>query len=168
MMRSHPAILRNLVINVLIWIAWSFNYFLLSFDIKNLGGDIFINACIITTAGISGKMTVIVLTRYLQSKTIIIGMFSLVLTFGFGLILFTDGWIVSLCIGLVEIGLGGGFSLWYYITSEYFPPLFLGFVFSVSQFCARGSSISSYLLSDLKAPAPMILLWTTSAIAIFV
>lgn len=44
--------------------------------------------------------------------------------------------------------------------------MFLGFAFAVSQFGARGFSILSYLISDLKAPLPMILLCITTGLAL--
>ena len=122
---------------------------------------------ICSLAGLTGKWIVIVVNRYLPSKVTIFLLYILVFVFGFGLVFFEEGWIVSTCIGFIEVGLGGGFSMCYYITSEYFPPLFLGFAFSVSQFCSRGSSILSYLLTDLKPPIPMILLCITTGVALF-
>ena len=163
--RANPRLLINLLIVLMAWIASSFNYFLISFSTKNLGGNIFINSTLVSIAGIVGKIITILGKNHLSTKSSLAISFALTLLFGLGLVFFEDGWIVSTCIGFVEIGLGMSFTLIYYINTEYFPPLFLSFAFAVSQFGARGFSILSYLLADLSAPIPMILLCVTTAIA---
>lgn len=165
-MRLNPLLFTNLWVAIFTWIGCSFNYFLLSFDVKNLGGNMFINASLITFAGITGKMWTIFMIKKLSTKSSIFILFMIVFIFGFGLVFFKTGWMISICIAFVEVGLGGAFSLTYFINTEYFPPLFLGFAFAVTQFAARGSSILSYLLSDLEPPMPMILLCIITGVAL--
>jgi hypothetical protein len=167
MMKSNPILFFNLCIVVLSWIAWSFNYFLISFDVKNLGGNVFINTSLICFAGLTGKIILLILKRYLPSRTCIMSCLTLTMTAGFGLVFFRKGWMVSVCVALVEIGIGGAFTLCYFINTEYFPPLFVGFSLAVSQFGGRGFSSLSYVLSDLNEPIPMILLWITTGVALF-
>ena len=64
------------------------------------------------------------------------------------------------------MGIGGAFTLSYFLNNEYFPPLFLGFAFSVTQFGSRGMSILSYLMADLSEPIPMVLLCSTAGLAL--
>ena len=95
MMKKQPRLGINLAIVVLSWIACSFNYFLLSFDIKNLGGNLFLNGSLISFAGVTGKIITMFVRKKFPSKTSIIGCFTVVILFGFGLVFFTEGWLVS-------------------------------------------------------------------------
>lgn len=58
-------------------------------------------------------------------------MMLLVLIFGFGLIFFSNTYVIALSIGMIEIGVGANFTLVYFVTTEYFPPLFSAFAFAV-------------------------------------
>ena len=165
-MLKEPILAVNVSIATIAWIACSFNYYLLSYDIKNLGGNIFINSILIAIAGVSGKLVILTLRRYASTRFSLTVCFIVVLVFGFGLTILKEGWMVSVCIGLVLMGIGGAFTLCYFLNNEYFTPLFLGFAFSVTQFGSRGMSILSYLLSDLEAPIPMVLLCGTTALAL--
>lgn len=166
-MRKDPKLAINVLIATIAWVACSFNYYLLSYDIKNLGGDIFVNSSLIAFAGVTGKLLTLALRKYVSSRISMGVCFIVVLTFGFGLIFLKEGWMVSTCIGFVLMGIGGAFTLCYFLNIEYFPPLFLAFAFSVTQFGARGMSIMSYLLADLEEPFPMILLCGTTGLALF-
>jgi len=157
-MMNSPKLSLNLSIATVCWIACSFNYFLLSYDIKNLGGNIFLNSSLIAIAGVSGKLITLGVRKYTSSKISLLICFTVVLISGFGLIFFKEGWMVSASVGMVLIGIGGAFTLTYFLNNEYFPPLFLGFAFSVTQFGSRSMSILSYLMADLEEPIPMILL----------
>lgn len=111
MMKKNPRLLINLCIVVMSWIACSFNYFLISFDIKHLGGNIFINGSLISLAGITGKIIVVIVRKYASTKVTLFFCFTVVLIFGFGLVFFTEGWMISTCIAFVEMGIGGAFTL---------------------------------------------------------
>lgn len=68
MMIKEPRLFINLMIVCFSWIACSFNYFLISFDVKHLGGNIFINTSLITFAGLTGKIIVIIVRKNFSSK----------------------------------------------------------------------------------------------------
>ena len=72
MMKDNPRLGVNLVIVVFSWVACSFNYFLLSFYTKYLGGNVFLNNAMIAIAGISGKIVSIIASKFLHSKPNII------------------------------------------------------------------------------------------------
>lgn len=165
-MKKNPALFFNLCIVVLAWIAWAFNYFLMNFNVKNLGGNIFVNASLIAIAGITGKVTVVFIRKTVSSKISLFVWLITVFIFGLGLIFIEKGWIVTVCIGFIEVGLGAGIALVFYLVTEYFPPLFVAFAFSVSQFGGKGTTMLSYLLAGLKAPLPSIFLWWTTFVAL--
>ena len=166
-MIKDPTLFFNLSLATVAWIACSFNYFLLMYSVKNLGGNIYINSSLIALAGVLGKFITLGLKKYVSSKRSMIICFFITFLFGFGLIFLHEGWMISTCIGFCLMGIGGAFTLLFFLNNEYFPPLFIGFAFSVTQFGARGMSILSFLMSDLKEPIPMVLLCATSGLALF-
>ena len=91
--------------------------------------------------------------------------FWLSFVFGASLIFVYDHYAIPVLIVFAKLGLAGGYSLCYYMTSEYFPPLFLAFAFGVTQFAARAFTILAFPLSELEAPIPMILFSSTPMLA---
>ena len=84
---------------------------------------------------------------------------------GFSLIFIKSTVLIAIWVGIVEGGVGGCFTLVYFATTEYFPPLFTAFAFAVCQLGSRSFTVLSYLLSDLTAPIPMVLLSSLSFVA---
>lgn len=165
-MRKRPQLFFNLIISTICWMACSFNYFLISYDVKNLGGDVFLNLSLVAIASVAGKLVTLFGRRFVSTQIAMMGWFLTCLVFGLGLVFFTTGWLVSLSIVFVLMGVGGGFTLSYFLNNEIFNPLFIGFAFSVTQFGSRGITILSYLMADLHEPIPMVLLWVTTGIAL--
>uniref|UniRef100_A0A7S3J1X0 Uncharacterized protein n=1 Tax=Euplotes harpa TaxID=151035 RepID=A0A7S3J1X0_9SPIT len=100
-----------------------------------------------------------------NTRITFMGSFALSFVFGAALIFVTTDWIVPVLIVFSKIGLASGYSLCYYMTSEYFPPLFLAFAFSVTQFAARAFTILAFPISEIEAPIPMILFSITPCLA---
>jgi len=94
-MMNQPTLGVNLAIATICWIACSFNYYLISYDIKNLGGNIFINSTIIAVAGVSGKLITLAVRKYTTSRNSLFICFIVVIIPGFGLVFFRSGWLVS-------------------------------------------------------------------------
>jgi hypothetical protein len=93
------------------------------------------------------------------------GSLSLAFIFEATLIFVKTTWLIPIMIVFAKIGLASAYSLCYYMTSEYFPPLFLAFAFEVSQFEVRALTITAFPLSELEAPIPMILFSITPCVA---
>lgn len=130
-MKNNPVIFFNLIIIMLSWVAASFNNYLLSFSIRNFGGNLYYNAWAFGIAGLGGKIAGGVARKYLSTKFALIVMLGIVFLFGFGLIFFKNQYLIATCIGFIELGIGACFTLVYFVTTEYFPPLFTSFAFAV-------------------------------------
>jgi hypothetical protein len=72
LMKKHPILFTNLIIVTITWIACSFNYFLLNFGVKDLGGNLFLNTSLITFAGIAGNIFATIIRKYVPTKTALI------------------------------------------------------------------------------------------------
>lgn len=166
LMKTDPLLVVNLLIITASWISTSFNNYLLSFNIRNFGGNVYVNAWAFGLSGVFGKILAGGLRKFLSTKTSLLIMLSLVCIFGCGLIFFKNDAIMAVCIGVIELGIGGSFTLVYFINTEYFPTLFTAFAFAVCQVGARGTTMLSYVLSDLKPPIPMILLTSIGLISL--
>jgi predicted MFS family arabinose efflux permease len=165
-LKSNPILFLNLIIIMLSWISTSFNNYLLGFSIRNFGGNIYYNIWAFGLAGIAGKVAASVLRKSMSSKISLFVFLAIVAVVGTGLIFFTNKYLIALSIGIVNLGIGGSFTIVYFVTTEYFPPLFTAFAFAVCQVGARATTISSYVLSDLKHPIPTILLVATTIVSI--
>ncbi|CAI2363877.1 unnamed protein product [Moneuplotes crassus] len=165
-MIQKPRLAINLVILTICWVACCFNFNMLSYNTKNLGGNIFLNSSLIALAGVGGKFITAGIRKYFSSKVSMIICFNVSFIFGFGLIFFNQGWIVSTCIVLVLMGVAGGFTLLFFLNNEFFPPLLVGFAFSVTQAVSRTVTILSYLMTDFKHPIPMILFCSITVAAL--
>jgi len=73
-MRENPIIFINLMIIMLSWLSTSFNNYLLSFSIRNFGGNLYYNSWAFGFAGVAGKILASVLRNYMPTK---IGLLSL-------------------------------------------------------------------------------------------
>lgn len=76
-MKKDPKLILNLSISTACWIACSFNYFLLSYNIKNLGGNFFLNSSLIAFAGVGGKIITLILRKYVPTKISLITCFTI-------------------------------------------------------------------------------------------
>ena len=167
LMRDNHQIFLNLIALTTWWISISFNRYLISFNLKHLPGNIFINSGISPIADIIGHILWIFIQKLTNTKITFMGSFALSFIFGTWLIFISTSWLVPIWIVFAKIGLASGFSLWFYMMTEYFPPLFLSFAFGVTQFTSRSFTILSFPLSELSAPIPMILFSITPCLAFF-
>jgi hypothetical protein len=164
-MKKNPQILMNMIVLTMCWISISFNKYLIAFNLKHIEGNIFINAMLSPIADIIGHLLWVPVQKMTSTKITFMVSFALSFLFGAWLIFVKIGWVIPILIVFAKIGLASGYSLWYYMTSEYFPPLFLAFAFGVTQLAARAFTILAFPLSELHAPIPMILFSITPIIA---
>lgn len=164
-MRDNPRILMNMIVLTVCWISISFNKYLIAFNLKHIEGNIFINAGLSPLADIAGHILCIPAQKLTNTKLTFMGSFALLFLFGAPLIFVTIPWLIPVLIVFSKIGLASGYSLCYYMMSEYFPPLFLAFAFGVTQFAARAFTIAAFPISEIDAPIPMILYSITPTIA---
>lgn len=165
LMKQDPKIFINLVVLTVCWCSISFNKYLISFNLKHIQGNIFINAMLSPIADIIGHLLCVPVQKYTNTKLTFMGSLLLSFIFGGALIFVKQNWLIPVMIVFSKIGLASGYSLCYYMTSEYFPPLFLAFAFGVTQFLARALTILAFPLSELEAPLPMVLFSITPIIA---
>ena len=167
-MKEDPIIFINLLIIMISFASTTFNNYLLGFNIRNFGGNLYYNSWAFGFSNFFGKLIATAVRVYLPTKISLMIMLTIIITFGFFLIFFENIALIAISIGMIELGIGGSFTLIYYINVEYFPLLFVSFAFAICQIGGRSSAIASYLLSDLKEPYPMVLLVSTGLVSMLV
>ena len=165
-MVKDPRVLINLLIVMLLWTSTLFNNYLLNFSIKSIGGNVYYNAWAYGTAAITGKFIVSFFRDYFSTVSCVIMMLLISIVGGFLVIFIESSEYKALSVWMVQLGLGGGVSLVYFITTEYFAVLFVSYAFALSQASSRSFSIFSFIVSDLHEPIPMIILESISIASI--
>mmetsp|Transcript_200 Transcript_200/g.193 ORF Transcript_200/g.193 Transcript_200/m.193 type:complete len:263 (+) Transcript_200:575-1363(+) len=131
MIKSHPNLCTNLLIIMVSWMSTSFNENLLGFSIRNFGGNLYYNVLAFGFCSILGKCLSVFVRKMFNSKISLFIMLLIVLMFGISLIFIENTYLMAICIGGVQIGIGGSYMLLYFINTEYFPPLFAPFAFAI-------------------------------------
>eukprot|EP00347_Sterkiella_histriomuscorum_P016560 403352729 len=146
----------NLVILVTIWIASSFNYYLINFQLKYIEGDFFINSIVASLVEVPAYILSGILYQKLGIK--------FVLTFSFGvsivgsilLIIFFDQIkLIPVFILLARFGVASTFNICYLANSQIFPTIFSGTAFGICNIFAKLATIISPLLAEVDRPVPM-------------
>ena len=144
-MRSSRAIAINLAIMIYIWSSISFTYYLASFQLKYLPGDIFDNSIASAFAQSLGIIISGVFTKFFNKKQALIISYAISFVGGL-LILFFGESSVSLMpffVGVARIGISAGFNLIYLMNAEVFPTLFAATAMGICNLLARIITILS-------------------------
>jgi len=146
----------NLVIMVVVWIASSFNFYLISFQLKYIKGDVFVN----TFVSAGSELPAIIIGGLMYQK---VGLrFTLCLFFCIAL----SG---SICLLILsdlreEAGVSGTFNLCYLANTQIFPAIFAGTAFGFCNIGAKLATILAPLIAEVDAPTPMIIFTITAAV----
>lgn len=142
--KEHPKILVNLICMILVWCASSFCYYLISYQLKYIQGDIFINNIVSSTSelvayGLSGfLLSIMGLKKVLISSFCLsfIGMLFLIIN-GQG----AGQFLISLYVLGSKFGISSTFNMAYLGNPMLFPTEVLSISFGACNIFARVSTI---------------------------
>jgi len=148
----------NLIIMVLSWSASSFCFYILSFYLKYIPGDIFINTIIVSVADLISSLVTGLMAQWIGAQRTMTLSFLLSTVGGFLLIFAGDNelWIMIFML-FTRFGINICFTLCYIINAEYFPAIVCSSIFGICNIFSRISTILSPLIAEIKAPVPMII-----------
>lgn len=139
-------------------LACQFNYYLITFNIKYLPGNIFMNQIISGVSEISFFITSLSLYRKLGLKRSMVLGFSFSILGAIPLIFVSNGSeAVPAMILLAKSGTAYILNICYLAFSLLFPPIFSQTAFGISKLIARIATIFSPLVAEIGAPIPMII-----------
>ena len=158
---------KNLIIMIYIWVASSFDVYLLGFLLKYLPGDIFhntltTNACdvpISLIAGITYQKLGIRIALFIAFVFSTIG--SLVMIF------FAEKYpdIVPIMVLLAKGGVKMSFTIIFFANSQIFPCIFAGTALGLCNMGAKFATILAPYMAEVDPPVPMIMCSIIASIA---
>jgi Sugar (and other) transporter len=160
--------LINLLLMVYIWIASSFDMYLITFQLKYLPGSIFVNSLVSSTVDIPISILGGVLYhRYGVRITLPIA-YAMSLIGSIALLILGNKVeaLVPIMVMLARGGVKVALDLCYLANSTIFPAIFAGTAFGMCNIGAKGFTILSPLIAEVGAPVPMIIFSIVLAFAI--
>ena len=135
----------NLVVMAYMWCAVSFCYYMVSFQLKYLPGNIYNNGMASSGSELLAYALSGVVYKFLKIRLSFVFSFSVGL-FGGLLILFLgkkdESWMPIFVI-FAKFGISMGFALVYIATEQLFPTLFCATAFGICNLFSRGLSIGA-------------------------
>ena len=151
---------------IILWSISSFDYYLISFFMKYIPGNIFINASFSTIAEIVATMTSGFVYKFFGPKTAFVLCFTISAVGGI-LIAFIPStgnpYLEAFFVLVAKFGISFAFTMVYLITPGLFPTELRGTVFGICNVAARLLTIFSPILAEFDEPTPMLCYTCTSA-----
>jgi len=161
-------IVKSLLIMSYMWTAATFFYYVITYKLKYLPGDIFDNSIAAAVAEVIGCGSFGFLFAYLKIKKSLILLFFIQMT-GSTLILVLGDQIPMLMpifVLLARLGSSAAMTLLHIATVEIFPTLVAATAFGICNVIARIACIFGPLLVEVPEPVPMSIISFMSLIAI--
>jgi OCT family organic cation transporter-like MFS transporter 4/5 len=151
----------NLFFLTILWMVSSFDYYMISFQLKYIKGDIYINTAAssfseVIAYAVGGSMMAYLGIR----KSFIISFMVGVL--GSLLLIFVnpadvDKIVLAVFVLASKFGVSATFVMVYIVTPAIFPPAYSATVLGICNIFARGISILSPEVAEIPRPVPMLL-----------
>ena len=142
------------------WTSSSFNYYLITFFLKYIPGNIYLNtslACIaeLVAYAISGAIMKVFGTKLsFMIAFILAGRGGILLNLFFN----SSGGVIATFVLFTKFGVSFAFNISYLATPQMFPTALCATAFGVCNLFARFSTVLSPLVSELPYPLPMLVL----------
>ena len=163
---SNKVILLNLIIMIILWSVTSLNYYLITYYMKYVPGNISVNTTVSTVSELIAYASSGLAYQMLGGKTAFFLSF-LISAVGGSLIAFIPavGYEIAGFVLLAKFGISFAFNLVYVITPTLFPTDLCSTSFGVCNVFAMLSSVFSPVIAELREPMPMLVYAFTSIVA---
>jgi Na+/melibiose symporter-like transporter len=128
----------------------SFNYYMISFYMKYVGGNIFINTILSTISESISNFAINPVQKYMGTKISFIICFALAFALAIPLLFVSNSALIACWVFSAKFFVEAAFMLAYYVNSEVFPPLFVPFSFSVWGLVSRIVTIAAPQIAEVK------------------
>ncbi|TNV80510.1 hypothetical protein FGO68_gene767 [Halteria grandinella] len=159
--------LINLVILVAVWIASSFNFYLINFQLKYIQGDVFVNTLVSAISELPATILAGYLYQKIGIKITLVMMFGVAIIGSISLLSLGDNHVglIPVFILLAKSGVSATFNICYLANAQIFPAIFSGTAFGICNIGAKLATILAPLMAEVNPPAPMIIFTCTAALA---
>ena len=157
----------NLGIMVVVWIASSFNFYLINFKLKYIKGDIFVNTFVSATSELPAIILGGILYQKVGLRFTLCLCFSIAIAGSICLLIFSDARedLIPIFILLAKAGVSGTFNLCYLANAQIFPAIFAGTAFGFCNIGAKLATILAPLIAEVDPPVPMIIFTISASVA---
>jgi multidrug transporter EmrE-like cation transporter len=164
-MLKNKVLVRNIVIVVILNVCASIDYYLVTFSIKYMKGDVYANNTLAGVGEIISYFLSVVLFEKLGFRKTFILCFITGAIGGMVYLNFADsiGDYVFMIILLQQIGIGGAFNLCF-LANCVFPPLYQTTVFGICNLFCRLATVVAPQVAEMSQPVPMIIYTTVALI----
>ena len=156
----------NLALMCVMWTASSFNYYLLTFFLKYIPGNIFTNTAIANASELFAYAASGYLMNIMGIKTsfftgfLIASIGGILLIFCFGIVS-----VMPVFVLLAKFGVSFAFNVSYLGTPQLFPVVLTGTAFGICNIFSRFSTVLSAPVAEFTDPLPMIIFTSMTVIA---
>ena len=148
------------------WTASSFNYYLMSFFLKYIPGNIYENTSISSGAEITAYITSGYIIKVLGFRISYIIAFAIATSGGVLMVIFqNDDNMMAVFVLLSKLGIAFAFNNSYLATPRLFPVALTGTAFGLCNVLARFCTVLSPLVAEIAYPMPMIIFASISGIS---
>ena len=149
----------------------AFDYFLISFQLKYLPGNININTSVSYLSEMLGYATSGWILGKVAIKWTLVSFFAIAGIGSFGALFYGDldsdgaNWTFSIFVMLMKFGMSAAFNIVYIAQPKMFPTLFAVTAMGIVNIIARVVTIFAPVVAEIKAPVPMISFTTLAILA---
>ena len=162
---------RITLINLIVTVSWftmvSFNFYMIGFYMKYVGGNIFLNVILSTISENVGNFAALIIQKKFGTRRSFMVSFFGSMVFALPLLFFTQEWLIALCVFTSKFWVESAFMLAFYVNSEVFPPLFVPFSFSMCALFAKTITILAPQVAELPKPIPIIVFCILGGLSTF-
>jgi hypothetical protein len=158
--------LINLSLMAYMWVASSFDYYLINFQLKYIKGDFFINTITTSLCEVPAVIISGIAYQKLGIKFTLFTCFCISVLGGILLIIFSDNIeAIPFMILAARFGVSATFNVCYLANAQIFPTIFAGTAFGICNIFAKLATIISPELAEVDPPVPMIVFVVVAALS---
>lgn len=151
------AMLLNLVLMTVFWSTSSLNYFIITFYLKYIPGNIYTNTSLACIAEIIAYVVIGFIMDKFGVKLSFIISYILAATGGIFLVIFynADGYLIGVFVLFAKFGISVAYQCCYLATPQMFPTVLTSTAFGIANLFSQAITMSAPLIAELDAPIPM-------------
>eukprot|EP00347_Sterkiella_histriomuscorum_P019689 403340662 len=164
---SNKRHLSNFLIILVFWIVSSFDYYLISFQMKYINGDIFINTIVSSVSEVIAYILSGAFYMYIGFRISFLVSFIIAIIGSLFYVIFKNtasNALISVMILGSKFGISASFNL-VYLANSLFPPLYASTVMGLCNMFARVASMIAPQIAEVEGPVPMILFCIFAGVA---
>jgi len=151
------ALLCNLILMTIFWTSSSFNYYIITFYLKYIPGNIYVNTSLACVSEVIAYICSGFVMNTFGVKLSFMISFIVAAVGGILLVIFfnAEGALIAVFVLFAKFGISFAFNISYLATPKMFPTILASTAFGICNVFARFSTVLSPLIAELPDPVPM-------------